>query len=291
MKRSTSNMIGSKQLWMAAVGIFLLTMACVGSATPSLPTLSSNDVATVVAATMLAIGPQSTSTFAFPSSVPAATPIPPTFPVIVPTSVLPSAARIQFLTGATEGVVSAPIQPGQTLYYVLKALQGQPMTVTVLSVNQDVTLSLTTQGGTSLLSSGAKEASWQGMLPQTEDYYFGIYGGATTENFTLNVNIPSRIKIATGATKAILTGQTVGGYNVTYTAFGFQGQVMALDLTAVGNNAVLAIHGFADGQPYLRYVTEQTSFSMKLPSTQDYIIEVVPRAGMVVGYTLVVKFQ
>jgi hypothetical protein len=275
---------------MAGLGMLLLTAACAGSATPAFPILSSNDVATVVAATMLAIAPQSTPTFQLQTSA-SPTPIPPTFPVIAPTAVLPPASRINFLTGATEGVVSAPIQPGQTQYYVLKALQGQRMSVTVDSVNQDVTLSITTQGGTSLLSSGSKLTFWQGPLPQTEDYYMGVYGGATPENFTLNVIIPSRIQIAQGATKAILTGQTVGGYNVTYAAYGIQGQVMALDLNGVGKNAVLAVHGFVDGQPYLRYVTETTSFSMKLPSTQDYIIEVVPRAGMVVNYTLIVKFQ
>jgi hypothetical protein len=31
---------------------------------------------------------------------------------------------------------------------------------------------------------------------------------------------------------------------------------------------------------------EQTSFNLKLPATQDYIIEVVPKAGQVVSYTL-----
>ena len=48
---------------------------------------------------------------------------------------------------------------------------------------------------------------------------------------------------------------------------------------------------FSDGQPYVRYVSEQTSFSFKLPSTQDYIIEVVPRAGSVVSFLLNVQIQ
>ncbi len=279
-----------KNILVSALVVLLITVACVGSAAPSVPTTSPNDVATVVAATMQAITPQNT-----PTSIPATaippTLVPPTLPVVAPTPVLPNATRINFLTGATAGVVSAPIQPGQTQYYVLQAMQGQPMIVMVDSLNHDVTLSINTQGGTSLLSASAKQTTWQGRLPTTEDYYLGIYGGATMENFTLTVQIPARIQIAQGADKAILSGQTAGGYNVDYVAYAVQGQTMSLNLNSQGNSVVLSVWGFADGQPYLRYVTEQTSFSMKLPSTQDYIIEVVPRAGAVVSYSLVVKFQ
>lgn len=279
-----------KHILISALAVLLITVACIGSAAPTVPTASPNDIATVVAATMQAITPQNTPTSVPPTTVPP-TPVPPTLPVIAPTPVLPNATRINFLTGATAGVVSAPIQPGQTQYYVLQAMQGQPMIVMVDSLNHDVTLSINTQGGTSLLSASAKQSTWQGSLPTTEDYYLGIYGGATTENFTLTVQIPARIQIAQGANKAILTGQTAGGYNVDYVAYATQGQTMDLNLNVQGNNAVLAVWGFADGQPYLRYVVEQTSFSMTLPSTQDYIIEVVPKAGAVVNYTLVVKFQ
>ncbi len=281
----------SRNIWISALVVFILTVACVGSAVPSTSTPSPNDVATVVAATMQAITPQNTPTSIPATTADSPTAVPPTLPVVAPSPVLPNATRINFLTGATAGVVSAPIQPGQTQYYVLRAMQGQPMIVNVGSLNNDVTLSINTQGGTSLLSASTKQTTWQGRLPTTEDYYFGIYGGATTENFTLSVQIPSRIQIAQGADKAILTGQTSGGYNVDYVAFAAQDQIMSLEVSSQANNAVLAVWGFADGQPYLRYVTEQTSFSMKLPSTQDYIIEVVPRAGSVVKYTLVVRFQ
>jgi hypothetical protein len=42
---------------------------------------------------------------------------------------------------------------------------------------------------------------------------------------------------------------------------------------------VLSFYGCQDGQPYLRYVVEQNTFSMVLPATEDYIIQVVPRGG------------
>jgi len=265
-----------------------VTLACAGSA-PAAPTASVNEVATVVAATMHAIPPLASPTAAPPTSVPPT--LTPVLPPSPPTQILPAATRINFLTGATTGQVSAPIQPGQSQFYVLKALQGQPMIAMVFSLNNDVTLSIRTQGGTWLLNPSAKQATWQSTLPQTEDYYIGIYGGATTENFTLSVEIPARIKFAVGKDSATVSGKTVAGYNVAYAVFANQGQKMTVDLNGTGGNGALTIYGFSDGQPYLRSVTEQTSFSMTLPSSQDYIIEVVPRGGMVVNYTLVVKIK
>src|SRR5581483_12277125 len=275
-------------LFIVLIAIQTVPIACVGS-TPAIPTASQNEVATVVAATMRAITPLASSTAAPPTSVPPTlTPILPSSP---PTQSLPPATRINFLTGATTGQVSAPIQPGQSQFYVLKALQGQPMIAMVFSMNSDVTLSIRTQGGTWLLNPSAKQTTWQSTLPQTEDYYIGVYGGATTENFTLSVEIPARIKFAVGKDSATVSGQTVAGYNVAYVVFANQGQKMNVDLNGTGGNGALTIYGFSDGQPYLRSVTGQTSFGMTLPSSQDYIIEVVPRGGMVVNYTLVVKIK
>lgn len=276
------------RLFIVLTAILAATMACVGSGT-AVPTTSPDEVATVVAATMHAITPLASPTAVPPTFAPPT--LPPTFPPIPPTQSLPAATRINFLTGATTGQVSAPIQPGQSQFYVLKALQGQPMIAMVFSLNSDVTLSIRTQGGTWLLNPSAKQTTWQSTLPQTEDYYIGVYGGATTENFTLSVEIPARIKFAVGKDSATVSGQTVAGYNVAYVVFASQGQKMNVDLNGTGGNGALTIYGFSDGQPYLRSVTEQTSFSMTLPSSQDYIIEVVPRAGMVVNYTLVVKIK
>ena len=165
------------------------------------------------------------------------------------------------------------------------------MLVSVDSLNQDITLSIKTQGGTSLLNASSHQTTWQGTLPQTEDYYLTIYGGASPENFTLTVTLVSRIKFAEGMFSAHVSGKTVAGYIVAYTVFAIKNQKMTVNLDGVGSDGALTIYGYSDGQPYLRSVTEQTSFTFQLPATQDYIIEVVPRAGQVIQYTLTVKIQ
>lgn len=165
------------------------------------------------------------------------------------------------------------------------------MIVMTNSFNNDVTMSIKTKGGTSMLNVASKLSNWQGTLPTTEDYYISIYGGTTAENFTLSVEIPARIKFAPGADSANVSGKTVGGYNAAYTVFAAQGQNMKATLNGVGSNAALTIYGFSDGQPYMRSVTGATDFNLKLPLTQDYIIEVVPMAGEVVNYTLVINIK
>ncbi len=286
-----------KKFWKpltALIMISLISLACGGTTTPIAP-LSQSDVATVVAATIQALTAQAPSPIP-PTAIPPTTaaPLPtslPTFPPAPSTQVLPSATRINFSTGSTTGVVTGTIQPGQTQTYVLEASQGQPMIVMTNSLNNDVTMSIKTKGGTTLLGASSKLSNWQGMLPTTEDYYISIYGGATAENFTLSVEIPARIKFAPGADTATISGITAGGFNVTYTAFASKDQTMKVDLNGVGGKAALTVYGFSDGQPYIRSVTGATTFKLTLPLTQDYIIEVVPMAGEVVNYTLVVNIK
>lgn len=277
----------------AAITLLIATIGCAGSAIPS---TSPDAISTIVAATLRAITPAASPTPPAPTVLaptvqPASSSVPPTQAVVAPPLLLSDATRIVFLNGATTGVVSAPISAGQVQNYVLQAFQAQPMLVAVDSVDQDVTLSIKTQGGTSMLNAAARQTTWQGTLPQTEDYYLTVHAGATTENFTLTVTIPSRIKFAEGAISAKTSGKTVGGYNVTYTVFAIKDQKMTVDLTNFSGDAALTIYGFTDGQPYLRSVAERTSFTFKLPSTQDYIIEVVPRAGSVVNYLMSIQIQ
>lgn len=273
----------------------VVTAACAASAAPTIP--PADAVSTIVAATIAATTPQVTATSIPPTPVTptlpplASSPAAPTVPPAVATVIIPSATRINFLDGATTAVVSAPIEAGQLQTYVLQAFQAQPMLVNVGSLNNDVTLSLKTQGGTTMLGAAAAQTNWQGTLPQSEDYYLALHGGATTENFTLTITIPSRIKFEPGADSTKVTGKTVAGYSVSYTAFAIKGQKMSVQLANLSGTAALTIYGFADGQPYVRSVSGQTSFAFTLPATQDYVIEVVPKMGKEVSYQMTVRIQ
>ena len=283
-------MKSSINLWkpfIALLAIFVAIAACTGS-NSAIPSPAPNAVATVVAATMEAIQAQATPTALTPTASPTPPAASPTAPLLPPTPVLPAATRINFLTDATTGFVTGTIQPGQSLYYVLNAAQGQPMIANIKSTNNDVTMSIKTAGGTSLLNAGQ---SLMQRLPVTEDYYVTVFGGTSVETFMLSIDIPARISFDIGKNKKIVSGKTAGGYVVSHVIFALQDQSMEVDLNGVGKDAALMVYGFSGGQPYLRYLSSPTEFNMELPITQDYIIDVVPVAGEEVDYTLVVTVK
>ena len=192
-------------------------------------------VLTVTALTVLSCGVLSTPvpTLAVPTStptdtpviVPTATAVPPTPepPTAVPPTSAPAptpisgAVRIDFAAGATAGVVSGELQPGEVQNFLVGASAGQPLLVSTGSYNNDVTFSVTgVKDGKTLLDASQKLTSWETMLTETQDYLIRVYAGASAENFTLNVTTPARIDFAPGAVSATETGTTPGGLVVSY---------------------------------------------------------------------------
>jgi len=169
--------------------------------------------------------------------------------------------------------------------------KSQPVLISVDSMNQNFTFSLIGKDGAVLVPDAQHLTSWQGSLPSAQDYYLKINAGAGGGTFTLGLTIVSRIQFSAGATSATLTGATVNGYPVTYVAHASGGQTMKINLSVPVGTAALTIWGFNNGQPYQRAVSEFTTFNLVLPSTQDYIIVVVPQAGTVVNYSMVVDIH
>jgi hypothetical protein len=232
---------------------------------------------------------QPTST-PLPTSLPTFTPLPISLPTLTP---LPAGiVRISFAAGATSGVAQGQLQATQIKTFILRAMQSQPMMVAVNSQNSDVTLAIQGyQDGRVLLPASNRYSTWQTILPVTEDYLIQVIGGASTENFYLSVNIPSRIIFASGATSATVSGPTPGGFAVIYVLRASGGQTMSVVLQVPQDSGALSIYGYSDGQPMVRSVMNQTAFTTKLPSTQDYIIEVVPFYGHVINYSMTVMVK
>jgi len=275
---------------LVATLMFVTACASFGTVVGTSPTATTGYLPTDVAATTHAPTPTNK-----PTSIPQTdTAVPPTPTLLPPTQVPtpPGAIRINFLIGATASNTQGTISPGQVRNYLVRALEGQPMIVMVDSPSHDLTMTVYgLQSGTVLLPASEKRNSWQGTLPATNDYVIQVIGGETNQNFNLFLTIASRINFSPGAISATLSGSTQGGYNVTYALYVFAGQTMKINLESTSGNAVLEVWGFSDGQPYLRSAVESTTFNMKLPTTQDYIIAVVPFAGQIVDFNIRVEVK
>jgi hypothetical protein len=267
------------------ISVFILaSLACGVLGTPS---PAPDAVSTIVASTLQALIPP-----ASPTSTPTVLPLPTSTALPPPTtSNLPAAMRINFTTGTTQNVVQGTVQAGEIATYAVRALKDQPMIAMLDSADHDLTLSIFGANGGVLLPASLGDSSWQGILPATQDYYFQIKGGGSAQFFTLNLIIAARIQFASGENTSVLNAATVGGYAVTYVVRASGGQQMDVTLNTAPEIAALTIWGFSDGQPYARAQNGVTDFSLQLPSTQDYIIQVVPQGAQVVNYKITIKVQ
>lgn len=203
-------------------------------------------------------------------------------------SVGPTAGNIIMTAGTTAAVVPGTVQPGQVLTYTLEAGQSQPMILIVNSPNSDVSLGVFEPNGNELLNPANKWSRWQGLLPQTELYKIQVIGGATTENYTLTAKVPQVVNFATGTSSISLTGSTVNGYVFSYAIEASAAQTMTVSLNVPSSTAYIDIFGLASGT-ILSSSAKATSWTGVLPQTQNYVIEVIPNNGAVVGYGLTVS--
>ncbi len=195
--------------------------------------------------------------------------------------------NIVFSSGTTAAVVQGTIQPSQVQAYTLSAMQNQPMILLLNSSKNGAYLGVTDPDGNILLDPAKKWTSWQWLLPKTGAYTIQIYGGSTTEDYTLTAKVALRIIFTPGASSATLSGSTPKGYVFSYTIICKAGQVMNVSLNVPASQAYLDIFGLASGT-LLSSSAKVNTWTGTLPATEDYIIEVIPASGQVVNYSLTV---
>jgi hypothetical protein len=230
---------------------------------------------------------------ATPTSIvvaPTTTPVPVT-PSPTATQPVPTLApvRFNFPVGYTSGSVKGTLQPAQIQNIVFNALAGQLTFVTADSPNKDVTIGITGADGTILLSPTQKVTSWRGYLPSTQDYTVQVTGGATTENFEVTFVIPVRISFAKGATSGGAAG-TLAPYQVQSFVVGAGGGVPML-VNTKNANTTITVFGASDGNtlvPAWSNTKGSPGWQGMLPSTQDYVVQVIAPASSQ-SYNLVVS--
>ena len=267
---------------MLAFGFVAMTSAC---ARTQVPGTSPADIATIVVATQRAAPTVAPSGTAPPTPTITATP--------EPTPILgtpESPTRLRLLDGATSASIGAQIMPSESHAYVLRGIQAQPMLIHLDSSAGDAGLSMMSQGGTFFLRPGIA-TDWRGTLPQAGDYYLGVYGGTSSTDYTLSVQLATRIRFKEGASGATVSGTAPNGSVATYSVFGAKADGLVVTLSGAGRKAALRVVGFVDGAAYLSASAHKSTFALDLPVTQDYIIEIVPNPGETVSFILDVQIQ
>lgn len=249
------------------------------------PTQSIDAIASQVASTLAAMASATGQSAPATETQSAATATQP-----LPTATnTPETGRIVLLTGATQGVVTGHVNANQTLTYTARAAQNQILIAMLSTPSGNAVMEIVGADGNELLDASKGWTSFRTLLPKTQDYMFRVIGGNTGQDFTLSVNFAVPVQFASGADSATYEGQTAGGYAVTYTVYAQKNQDLHVTVDTDPDDAALTIWGFDDGTPYARAQNGVTAFSLDLPSTQYYIIEVVPQGGRVINYELEIE--
>jgi hypothetical protein len=197
-----------------------------------------------------------------------------------PSAGRPELVRLSFEPGGTSASVEGNIQAGGTIDYVINAMAGQMMMVSIMSPAMDVSLSVYgAQDKKPLIGLTSGDVNSSVILPTTQDYIIEVMSQGQASNFSLQVVIPARITFAPGATSATVQGTIVGGAINRYLLRAMAGQTMTVVITSPHQDVLLTMWGLTDGQPLVRSVSGATSWTGVLPATQDYVIDAVSVGG------------
>ena len=220
--------------------------------------------------------------------VPTHTTLPPSQPSVTPKPPAPPVAGakvIAFAAGATSGDVTGHLQSGSQVSYYFGAGAGQLLLAATYSKNNNVYMVITGADGSTLVSASDKFTNFQSKLPRTQAYFVTVFAEGGDSNYDLQVILPFNIVFNSGAISATLSGSLAGGQINYYLLRALAGQTMTVTLASKHSDVFLTIYGITDGQPLVRSALAQTTWTGKLPMTQDYMIEAVSTGGNVT-YTL-----
>ncbi len=297
-----------KRIMLSAFVIILAACSSPGKINPSTPfptlaipgTLQANSTGTSAAGSQAAptetLAPtQAPAPTSVASPVPSLTPAPasqqgvttPASPVINPGSL----TRIYLEIGATSTVISGTLTSGQTMNYVLYGLANRVL-MAKLTANNPGKLSLADTNGNALTGAVVSSDGTNAWVPLTSsmDYMIGVTAGSQAINYKLTVTMPYTISFSQGSSEDTEYGLVTKHNTVDYVVSGSKGQTLTVSVTSPDGSMVLNIYGLTDGTSLVKTAETRSKWTGVLPSTQDYVIEVVPYI-VTATFTVVVNLK
>ena len=195
--------------------------------------------------------------------------------------------QLYFLPGETMSVVQGTIQPGKVVTYSVQANQYQPLMLVLGSPNGDAVLGVIDPLGNRLLDPANQYTYWQWQLPLTGLYTIQVVGGIESESFTLTTKVGKLYTYPASGSSLKIYATTVRGLIKSYAFRLSTGISMTVRLNVDPSIAHLDIFGVQTGS-ILNSSDKATTWTGTIPSTQEYVIEVIP-GGTMSAYTLTIS--
>ncbi len=195
--------------------------------------------------------------------------------------------RILFAPGATSAAVQGNLTAGGSQQYYLRVRAGQ---ILIVEADSPQAIQMAVQGADgTVLKANSSADFFRGVVPITQDYVVTLTAGSQGSAYNLTVTVPERISFAPGATSATVHGNLAPNAIGHYVIRALAGQTMTIKTMSSQGQIVLVVYG-ADGTVLQSDHAGASSFSGTLPTTQDYLIEVVSvgQAAAVFGMTVTI---
>jgi hypothetical protein len=186
-----------------------------------------------------------------------------------------SSTQVNFEPGGTRAAFDGSVGAGQVDEYVVRAMAGQILQITLTPLSGVVFLDIRGADGTNLIPDGSQWTSFWSSLPSTQDYKIKVISAGEAQSYSINIVVPAMIVFGVGESSQTINGHVGENTMADYLIYAQGGQEMHLTVTTPGVQVALSVTGMNDGQPYLRYVAETTDWTFTLPTTQYYKISVV----------------
>ncbi len=242
--------------------------------------------AQLLPATAVALSPLATPSPGFPD---ATLPLSPTVSLTTPAEsdsfALPAPTPISFAPGITSTEVDGTLVEGATNPYLVQAQQGETMTMTLTSPNNDVQLRISGQDGTVLKRAEEGPSTWTGQLPTAQGYLIEAIAVGPATNYTLQMahkplastNTAERIEWTPGTTMAERSGTLPAGVSNKQYGLGLTtGQSLTIDLTSDSTPLNLTINS-PTGNVWTATMNPTANgyavnYPLTLPETGDYVV-------------------
>jgi hypothetical protein len=192
-----------------------------------------------------------------------------------------------FRPGETMTVSQGSIQPGQIVTFSVRANQYQPLMLILGDPNDDLALGVLDPNGNRLLDPSNMYTYWQWQSPMTGVYTIQVVGGLTTENFTLTTKVGKLYTYPADGKSINIYATTLKGLIKSYAFRLSAGVVMTVSLNVPASTAYLDVFGVQTGS-LLNASDKATSWTGTMPSTQEYVVEVIP-GNTISPYTLTIS--
>ena len=217
---------------------------------------------------------------------PTATPAPPTATAtLAPATATPQppvGSRVLFDAGATDTWVSGRLEGATSRTYILGIAEGQLIDI---SAPTGAHLKMAIQGADGTLVKPQGQPFFRGVVPSSQDYLVTLTAGNATEDYALYIIIPVRITFDAGATTVQLETEIPADAIAHFVIRALGGQTMTVDTTATQGQVITIVYG-ADGTVLQTDHADAPDFMGTLPSTQDYLIDLLTVGGAPASVTI-----